>query len=200
MTVRLRGLSLALAFLVLVPAVSAAQAVPSITFEIKGGVNSATIKSDTESGRRLGGVGGVFLGARITDTLGLRVEGLFSQRGATDETPGSDVMSRVKDLDAPVLLTLGTASDTGRRFHPFAGVQASYKLKAEASSELLGLTVDVSDDVEDLDFSAVVGAGVEMGRVRVDARYSHGLTNFAKKSGDTAKNRTIAVMVRLRLR
>ena len=82
----------------------------------------------------------------------------------------------------------------------FAGAQASYKLKAEASSDIIGLNVDVDDDVEDLDFRAVVGAGVEMSRVSVDVRYSHGLTNFATTAGKTANNRTFAVMVGLRLK
>jgi len=198
MTVPIRIASLVLAILAMVPVASAAQSTPSITFGIKGGVNSATVATDAETGRRLGGVGGVFLGTQISDTIGLQIEGLFSQRGATDDNNGFTLEYRSHYIDVPVLLMLGGGADNDLRFRVFGGGMASYKLMAEASA--LGLTEDLDDEVEDLDFSAVVGAAVEMGRISVDARYSHGFTNFATTQGETAKNRTIAVMVGLRLR
>ncbi|MBK9240710.1 MAG: PorT family protein [Acidobacteria bacterium] len=200
MTVRLRSLSLVLAILVMAPAVSAAQSEPSITFGIKGGVNSAAVSTDVETDRRLGGVGGVFVGARITDTIGLQFEGLFSQRGATDDSAGFKLEYRSHYIDVPVLLVLGSSTDSDMQFRVFGGPMASYKLKAEASAPSLGLTEDLDDEVEDLDFSGVVGVGVAMGRVSVDARYSHGFTNFSTTAGETAKNRTFAVMVGLRLK
>ncbi len=202
MTVWIRIGSLVLAILAMVPVASAAQSTPGITFGIKGGVNSATISSDSSPniGTRLGAVGGLFLGARITDNIGLQLEGLYSQRGGSDEAVGSDAKFRLTYLDLPVLLKLGSASDAEMRFHVFGGGQASYKLKAEASSELLGLTIDQDDQVEDLDFSVVFGVGMERGRLSLDARYTLGMTNLATAAGDDGKNRTIAVMVGLRLK
>lgn len=199
MTARVR---LVFASLVLVVALPAAAAAQSLTLGVKGGVNSATIQSDSspDIGSRWGAVGGLFLGARITDMVGLQVEGLFSQRGGIDETPGSDVKFLVNYIDVPVMLKLGRASDDGIGFHALAGAQASYKLKAEASSELLGVTVDLDDELEDLDLSAVFGVGVEKGRFSLDALYVLGLSNIATTQGEDAKNRTIRVMVGVRLK
>ena len=204
MTISSRVMLLALGVLVLTPIASAAQSPSAVTFGLKGGVNSATVdvSDDSDYGMRWGAVGGLFLGGRITDNVGLQVEGLFSQHGATDKTPGSDVKIRVTYIDVPVLLRFGSTTTNATHFHVFTGPQAGFKVNAEATSKAADLTVDLDDDVENLDFGWTAGVGVERNRVSLDVRYTLGLKNVASDSAtsDTAKNRTFTALVGLRLK
>lgn len=202
MSISTRVLSLALAGIVMVPAASAAQTASDMTFGVKAGINSSSITFEdagqqADVKRLLGAVGGVFLGKRISDNIGLRVEGLFSQKGAKDAETGDDAELRLTYIDVPVLLTLGpAATDDGARFSVFTGPQFSFKTKAEETFQ--GQTQDVSDDVESNDFGWVVGAGVEMNRFNLDARYAHGLKNISTGTAKV-KNRVFSVMVGVNL-
>lgn len=203
MTIRSRVMLLALGVLVLTPIASTAQS-PSVTFGLKGGVNSATVdvSDDSDYGMRWGAVGGLFLGGRITDSVGLQVEGLFSQHGATVKTPGSDVKIRVTYINVPVLLRFGSTTTDATHFHVFTGPQVGFKVNAEATSKAADLTVDLDDDVENVDFGWTAGVGVERNRVSLDVRYTLGLKNVASDSAadDTAKNRTFTALVGIRLK
>lgn len=201
MSISTRVLSLTLAGIVMVPAASAAQTASSMTFGVKAGINSSSITFEdagqqADVKRLLGAVGGVFLGKRISDNIGLRVEGLFSQKGAKDAESGDDAELRLTYIDVPVLLTLGPAATDGARFSAFTGPQFSFRTKAEET--FLGQTQDVSDDVEGNDFGWVIGAGVEMNRFNLDARYAHGLKDIAIGAAKV-KNRVFSVMVGVNL-
>ncbi len=199
MAVRLRLVLLPLGMLVMIPVVAAAQS--KATVGIKAGVNIATISSsDSDTSSILGAVGGVFFGSQINDRVGVQVEGLYSQQGAKDKTPGSDVKYRVNYFNVPVLARFGNTTTNTTHFHVFTGPQAGFKLNAKASSKNLGLTVDVGDEVKGFDFGWVLGAGVEMNRLTFDVRYTLGLTNISTMSGDTAKNRTFSAMAGIRLK
>ncbi len=199
MTVRLRLVLVALGMLVMIPVAAAAQS--TTTFGVKGGVNMATIStSDSETSSALGAVGGVFFGSHINDRVGVQVEGLYSQQGAKDKTPGSDAKYRVNYFNVPVLARFGNTTTNATHFHVFTGPQAGFKLNAKASSKNLGLTVDVGDEVKGFDFGWVLGAGVEMNRLTFDVRYVLGLTNIATTPGDSAKNRTFSAMAGIRLK
>jgi hypothetical protein len=199
MTIRSRVIFLTVGALALTPVASAAQSSSSVTFGVKLGVNSATIKTDDGSdyGMRLGAVGGLFLGRQINENVGVQIEGLYSQHGAKDKAAGSDIKYRVTYIDVPVLLRFGRTS-----FHLYTGPQIGYKLDAEASSKKLDLTVDLDDDVENLDLGWTVGASVERNRLSLDARYILGLKDISTdaSSTDSAKNRTFTVLVGLRLK
>jgi opacity protein-like surface antigen len=200
MTTRVRALSFALAILVMVPVSAAAQS--SMTFGVKGGVNSSTLnsKNNPDMKQLLGGVGGVFLGGDVNSTLGIQVEGLFSQRGAKDKSDGFNTNIRLNYIDVPVLARISVGSSNSARFHIFGGMQASYLLKAEASNDDLNLTIDIKDEVETFDFGVTAGAGVEISRLSIDARYTMGLMNVSKDSNEDVKNRTFTVMVGYRLK
>ncbi len=203
MTTRVRASILAITFgaFVSIPAIAAAQS--PATIGVKGGVNLAKLHFDNAADNAdvktlIGAVGGVFVGKSISDMVGVRVEGLFSQKGAKNaETGVDDAKFKLTYVDVPVLLTLGPASSGDTRFNVFTGPQMSFKTKAEAT--FLDQTEDLSDEVRGTDFGWVLGVGLEKGRVTADARYTLGLKDISKDNSKV-KNRVIAVMLGVKLK
>lgn len=174
-----------------------------ITFGIKGGVNYSDLKLEDDTlpvTWLLGGVGGVFVGGNVTSNIGMKVEALYSQRGAKDDLEGADAKIRLTYIDVPVTFHVGTSINDGARVFLFTGPQVGYNIKSEIINDLDDTTTDNDDAIEDWEFGWTVGAGVAMNRVSVDARYTHGLSNINKLEGPTVKNQTLAVMVGIRLR
>ncbi|MEO6223510.1 MAG: porin family protein [Vicinamibacterales bacterium] len=203
MTVRLR-LLVALGILAMLPVAAAAQS--KTTFGVKAGVNLANISSpDQETSNRPGLVGGVVVGRQINDRFGVQVEGLYSQQGAKDTTPGSGIENlkyRVNYFSVPVLVRFGNTTTGETHLHLFTGPQAGFKLNAKATGNIgsVKLDEDINDLIKSTDFGWVIGASVERHRLFFDARYTHGLTNFAKTAGDEGKNRTISLTAGIRLK
>ena len=196
--------SLGLVVLLLAPALAVAQPQSSMTFGVKAGVNSSTLKSDQSDAdlkQLLGLVGGIFVGQNISDSLALQVEGLFSQRGAKQTVGSFDETIRLTYFDVPVLLRFGSTTRDGAHFHAFTGPQASFNLRAEVKDESTGTTIDLKDEVKSFALGWTVGAGVESGSLGLDARYTLGLTNLdASSTDDKVKDRTFAVMLSYRLK
>ena len=142
----------------------------------------------------------MFVGGDVTSSFGFQVEGLYSQRGAKDNSEGSETKLRVTYIDVPVLARFGTSSASGMRFHVFTGPQASFLLSAEARNDDLDLTIDLKDEVESFDLGWTLGAGLEANRFLVDARYTMGLKNMSKDADNDIKNRTFTVMVGFRIK
>ena len=203
MTTRVRASILALAFaaIVTLPAIAAAQS--PVTIGVKGGVNIATLKNDDVDNDEdikslVGAVAGLFLSKQINDSFGMRVEGLFSQKGAKNaEQAVEDFKYKLTYVDVPVLFTFGPASSGDTRFNVFVGPQFSFNTKAEFEEN--GVDFDADDQVKSTDVGAVLGVGLEKGSVTADARYTFGLTNIAE-SGNKVKNRVFSVMVGFKLK
>jgi hypothetical protein len=201
MTTRVRASILALAFaaIVTLPAIAAAQT--PLTIGVKGGVNIATLKVEDDEDNPdikslVGAVGGLFLGQQINDTIGWRVEGLFSQKGAKNAESGPDAKYKLTYVDVPVLLTLGPSSSGDTRFNVFTGPQFSFNTDAKY---VLEGQPDEDLEVKGNDFGWVLGAGLEKGRISADARYTLGLSNIAESGGE-AKNRVFSVMIGVKLK
>lgn len=202
MTSRVRVCILALAFALFVamPAVSAAQG--PLTFGVKAGLNVAKLKFDNSAEQAevknlIGAVGGVYVSKPVNDTVSVRVEGLYSQKGAKDEEAGEDAKFKLTYIDVPVLLDFSPASTSGTRFHVFTGPQISFNTKAEV--EVGDVTVDFKDEVKSTDFAWVLGVGVSKGRWNGDIRYDLGLSNIADE-GDSVKNRKFSVNIGVNLK
>ena len=195
----IRLYSLAVAALVLVPVVATAQTAPVTTFGVKAGVNFATLSTDepdVELSQKIGLVGGAFLGRSVNDRLALRVEGLFSQRGAKQTIGSVENNVSLTYFDLPLLAVFGNTTTEETRFNVFTGPQASFLVNAK--DDLGGFD---NDEVKGVDFGWTLGVGVERGRGSLDARYTLGLTNADNSASDASiKNRTFAVMVGYRLK
>ena len=203
MTSRVRASILAITLIALfaLPLVAAAQTPVSVG--VKGGINIAKVSSDDDDDlkSRTAAVGGIFVSKAITNTVGIRGEGLFSQKGAKGEEDGIDVTFRLTYIDIPVLLTLTPSSSSDAHFSVFTGPQFSFNTKAEAkaSDDGQSLTQDLDDQIKGSDLGWVFGVGVEKGRISADARYTLGLSDIAEESG-SLKNRVFAVMIGVKLK
>jgi len=204
MTSRVRASILALTFAAIVALPSIASAQSPATIGVKAGVNFAKLKfdeddSDNESTKNLvGAVAGVFVSKAINGNVGIRAEGLYSQKGSKFEDVGQDDGKiKLTYIDVPVLLTVGPSSSGTARFNVFTGPQVSFKTNAELESG--GVSLDFDDQVKGTDFGWVLGVGVESGRFSADARYTLGLSNIAKE-GDNVKNKAFSVMVGVKLK
>lgn len=204
MSFRLRVITVALGAAIILPSVAAAQTVYPTTFGVKAGVNSSTLSTDDDAvdvSSRWGAVAGLFAGRNISENVGIQLEGLFSQRGAKDNTSGSDTTLRLTYLDVPLTARFGSTSTNNVHFHAFTGPQLGIKLSAKAKDDLLGVEIDLDDDVKSWDFGWTIGAGVEMNRLSLDARYTMGLTDIDDSDTDAStKNRTFTVLLGYRFR
>jgi hypothetical protein len=146
---------------------------------IKAGVNLAQISgSDDSPDTRIGTIAGVFL---ITNQglIAFQPELLFSMQGAkfTFGTAKADY------VQIPLLLRIGSSSKNKASLYGLVGPS-------------LGILVQddfFEDAVERTDVGATVGAGVTFSRFLVEARFTAGLTDFAKGS-NAFKNRVFSVM------
>ncbi len=180
---------------------------------VKAGVNFASLTpeedEDPDISRRIGPVGGVWVGIPVTSRVSIQVEGLFSEKGVTFDAPGFGVDSvdvRLRYLEIP-LLARGDFGDSGSaaRVYVAGGAAPAFKLSARARA-VAGddeQTRDIDDEIYSADVGLVGAVGVEFGRAQVEARYTHGLRHINTDDNgdeDRIKNRVFAVTVGFRLR
>jgi len=200
--IRVVLVALGLAVLVTIPVNAVAQSASDVVIGVKAGMNSSTlkIKGESDPDRLWGGVGGLFLGGQVNDNLGLQIEALYSQRGAEFDDGFEKGKVKLDYVDVPLLVKLSGKASSGARFHVFTGPQASFRIGAEAVDDATDVSVDIKDEIEDLDFGWTAGIGVDMNRLTLDARYTQGLKNISTDKDDDVKNRTFTVMIGVRLR
>jgi hypothetical protein len=137
---------------------------------------------------KTGFVGGVYATAQVNERFGVRIEGLYTQKGGTGKNSGE------MDIYDPGDTFLGTAAFGGENtitldyfeipllavfsfpispsatFDVFAGPALAFNTNAEGESEqsitfegdteTISEKVDIKDDIEGTDFGGVLGAGV----------------------------------------
>jgi hypothetical protein len=172
------------------------------------------VDSDFRTGITLGAYAAVPLGASVA----IQPEIVYSQRGARSaaydyhdipadgDAPPIGVYlsekSRHDYLEVPVLLKL-SPSPAGEVVRPvfFAGPSVGFLLGAKEVHD-----TDYEEYLNSTDFGVIIGGGVELGRLSLDARYNLGLAaiardydgSFGHVPGDV-ENRAFTVMVGLRL-
>jgi hypothetical protein len=183
-----------LAATVLVPSPARAQ-------EIKAGFSTATISFAPEGSspelpnieRSTGFVGGVSFLIPTNRAGGFQIEALFHQKGARNLLRRDDHL-RLSYVEIPVLLHVDIFQRRSGFIFLIAGAAPAFNVHASYEDE--DVKEEVTRDIEDFDIGLVLGAGVELRRLTVDARYSWGLRS-AFHDGElegTFKNRTFTVM------
>jgi hypothetical protein len=203
---RLAGGILVAAAFVLFPAAGFAQEVG-----VKAGLNSGwltPLEDETpDITHRRGPVGGVWVRTPLTRGLSFQAEGLFSEKGSHWDFPGfASWAYRVRYFEVPLLARadFGAPASTTRMF-AVAGAAPAFKLSARTTVGFEGQTVtrDTPDAFYSVDVGLVGGAGVEIGRAQVEARYTHGLRHINTDDngeGDRVRNRVFSVLLGFRIR
>jgi len=169
------------------------------------GVARSTIAFGSSSGsaeltgtqRRTGLAGGLSLLFPTNRYGGWQIEVLLIEKGAEHLLRRDDAI-RLTYLEIPALMHLDVLRRHRNAVFLLAGPALAFPLRA--SYEDGGVAENVKDDVSQVDVGLHVGAGVEIGRMIVDARYVWGgRTVFHDGDFDgTFKNRTFTVMAGIR--
>ncbi|MEZ4987508.1 MAG: porin family protein [Saprospiraceae bacterium] len=171
---------------------------------IKGGVNFSNMlfeedEIDLEDLARNGATnftGGLAFILPLGDHLALQPEILYTGKGAetTYTVLGEEFTNkfRYNYIDVPILLriSLGDTHGEGLGIYLNGGVYAGYALSGKSTlNGPLGeveneFSFDDKDNQERLDFGLAAGAGLTLGNLFFDLRYSHGTNNLLDDDAD----------------
>jgi hypothetical protein len=178
-----------------------------VTFGLQGGIDLAQFKYDPEVtgngiDRLMGFGGGLTLGFAITPALGFDVDGMYMLKGTRFEGP----VEGVGTVKTDTKLSYAIASPVlrlrmpGRSLAPYVlgGGEVGFLMSAKQKTSVTGglddseHETDIKDQLEDLDYGFVVGAGLEIpnssgGGLFLEARYARGLADIGKDGDGTAK-------------
>jgi hypothetical protein len=185
-----------LSLVVLIAGVSLGMAI-DLSYGVKGGVGFANFVGDdvpSSNDSRLGFSAGAFGEFELINMVKLQPELLFSLKGSKADP----FTYNYYYIDVPVLVKFyPPIAVPVAKLNAFAGPYAGVNIIAKLKDN--GTTTDVKDDVKLLDFGLVIGAGADIKKFTVDARYAFGLTKIAEND-DSVKNSLFAVMVGYRLK
>ena len=171
---------------------------------VKAGVNFANMQfeeadNSVEDLARNGAVkltAGLAFILPLSDNVALQPELLFTQKGSetTYRILGSEVTNKLtyNYLDIPLLLrlSLGDTHGEGLGFYLNGGGYVGYAFNGKSETNTLGVTTerDLTFDDEDrqarIDYGWALGAGLTLGNVFFDARYSRGINNLLDGDAD----------------
>jgi len=193
------------ALLCLLPTALVAQRHPRMT-GLTAGFNLATLGGEDTQGASDGRVGlafGVFGSFLLSHAAAFQPEILFIQKGADFTTAGTtDGAVRFDYLQVPLLLRLRVASGEAKAV-PFLtlGPSIAFRIGCDAGVSTPGGFVSqgcdafTSSNVASTDFSALAGAGVEVGNLILTVRYDYSFTSLHLSSNvDKVYNRGFALM------
>lgn len=196
-----RTFALACAFGLLCATTASAQ---GRAFGVKGGINLATQRNtggDDDGGlkSRIGLVGGVFVTLPLLGPLELQPEGLFTSKGARVDLDGVKASLVADYAEVPVLVRFSRRGTGTFNYYVAGGPAVGFLLRARSRTEFAGATeeIDISDEVNRVDFGVAMGGGVEIGSIVIDGRYTLGLQDIDKDKSDAIKttNRAVSLTV-----
>ena len=170
---------------------------------VRGGVNFSTTNTTGEGELQpdwqLRGVFGGFVTWPVFSWMDLQPEVLYSMKGAEVEEFDIAAKLLLDYIEVPVLGRFSRGTPSARSWYVIGGPSLGYLLRARTRADFGGATeeIDVIDDVERFDFGIVAGGGIEFGRIVIDGRYVHGLSDIDKDTSDDVKvtNRAVSLTV-----
>ena len=144
--------------------------------------------------RRTGFVGGIFFEVDFIGGVELQPEVLYVRRGAklvVDPELAPLAMESELQMDAlevPLLIKISAANTLARAVpHLLFGPAASFLLQAKQRSgqDEAAVEVDVADQFKEFDVALVVGVGMVIDRLTLEARYSFGVDEHQRQRSRT---------------
>lgn len=169
----------------------------------KVGVNLASLAvsgddDDVDFGSKTGVIAGAFVDVGINDRVSFQPEFLFSQIGSsgelTEDDGTFDLDVKVNVFEVPLLFKLNFANQGSVR--PFVTAGPGLSFRTSAKVEFPEGEDDIKDETAAVNFSGIVGAGAQVGRAIIEARYDHGF-NDLDESDEAAevRSRTFSILV-----
>ena len=168
-----------------------------------------SFESETQlnTGYRPGVLAGGFLAVEFARAYAFQPEFLYAMKGVHIHPTGESVTGSLElsYLEIPLLFRFSPRTKGRVGFDLFAGPAVAFRLAADAT---VGDSQDsesqsLKDDVKGTDFGVVVGGGVHIGKVSIEARWTEGLVNLISNPVDGAqdiKNRAFSVLVGYKFR
>jgi hypothetical protein len=185
----------------------------SISFSqlgIKGGVNLATVGGadnkmyGEDPQAKLGIAGGISYKINLL-VLTIQPEALYIQKGAVYDHPYHKTTMSLDYLDIPIVVKFGLPIPL---VNPYieGGIAYSILLSAKSKTEYTALAgnmpsdeTDIKDTMTKNDFSVVVGIGIEVFMLDINARYILGMTKLNKDNDAKSYNRGFLLTAGIRL-
>lgn len=171
-----------------------------------GGVNFAKFGGDDVSrvDTRTGFHAGLFASFPLGRYVALVPGAAFSQEGTSvDLGGGATGTLKIDYLEVPVLLKLGAPLQGKGNLRPYViagpgvGFKVSCKVRAENASQSAEADCDdptVGAATKSVQFSAIFGGGLDIGRFTFGLRYQLGLTSIDNSAAEAdVKNRVLAL-------
>jgi len=172
------------------------------TWGIEGGASIAnasfggTDSSCCSSSSKTGFLAGIFIEIPLSDMFVIQPEGLYAQRHFGVKVTGepADVTEKWDWVDVSLLGKIKFESSSDTHFYAVVGPRIAIKVKAqEESTGTGGSDEDVKDEVKSTGFGGVVGVGVMLGTIGVEARYNHTFSNLNESLNGTNGSSTLTV-------
>lgn len=171
----------------------------TMAFGVQGGVNFANLSvdpddacCDTKTGFAAGGSAEIDFGGIFS----FQPEVLYTQKGAEDSEGGTTVRINLDFVAIPLLAKVKFRAGRAAPYvvvGPSVAFTINAKLTAEGEDD-----VDLGDDVEGTDFGLIVGGGVPIGPVVIEARYDLGFRDLDPDEDFDVKTRTFSILVAYR--
>jgi hypothetical protein len=158
------------------------------SFGVKGGANWSNlwIKEAHDNNARLGFHFGMFGRVAPSDAIGIQLEALYNQKGATYTRRHGPVEQRTtldfEYIDLPLMLVI----PMGNVLELHGGGYLGYMLHSRISHRGDLGSQDITLRTEDfnrLDYGLVGGVGLNIGQAQIGGRYMHGLMDVAGTDG-----------------
>ncbi|MEO8577226.1 MAG: porin family protein [Gemmatimonadales bacterium] len=184
---------------------ASAQKTSGMTIGVMAGVNYTKVTQDPEPtdvsyDYRTGWLVGAFLGVPINAMVSIEPQVFYSEKGTKISATQGSAEGEVKlgYVEVPLLLKLWIPASGNVEPYFFAGPEFEYNSSCKVKGSAFGITSETDCegsqadiDIKSTDFAATGGAGIQflMGRqsVRVDARYTYGLTDINDNPADDTK-------------
>jgi hypothetical protein len=148
--------------------------VPGLNFGIKAGANFANLHSDFKGLSNEKGKMGFNIGAfaRIGKTLYFQPEINYTAFKSEYSYGGSTYKPNFKQMNIPLMVGYKIINTEAFNLHISAGPDFSYTLNKPNSP--------TSFDYKKFNIGGVINAGVDLGSLTIDARYTRGFTKINK--------------------
>ncbi len=157
-------------------------------YGIKGGVNLATIGGDSEGVSSKVGIHlGAYASFKTSDLLTIQPEIVYSAQGAQDDADG-EFKAKYNYINIPVIFKIFPSEGFNIQAGPQLGILTSGKFSGG------GVDVDITSELNTLDFAIALGLGYDLENVNFALRYNLGVSNTAKDTGgETYPNRVFQI-------